>query len=122
MRNSIATLLPLTLGHNMSEAQLALFPQPDYTPELIMDPHSYVYLMASPTDPTLVKIGTTCNLARRQAELGCRVLWYQAGGRHYERWLHRRFASSRLPRTEWFRLDADIAAYFRLRLQGPMAA
>lgn len=106
----------------MRAEQLSLFPEPDYCPELLLDPALWVYLMAHPTDPTLVKVGVTSNLARRRAELGCRAIWGQPGSRRYERYLHRRFAANRLPGTEWFRLDATMAAYFRLRLQGPLAA
>jgi T5orf172 domain len=93
----------------MSSDQLALFE--------IHSCSEWVYLLAHPTDPTLVKIGYTTDLARRLRELrGCRLLWSHEGTRFRERWLHARFVTNRLPGTEWFRLDHQMMAFFGLEL------
>jgi hypothetical protein len=55
----------------------------------------------------MIKIGQTCNLARRMRELRARPLLTLAGGVDLERTLHRRFAGSRMV-GEWFAASPEV--------------
>ncbi|WP_271176947.1 GIY-YIG nuclease family protein [Leifsonia poae] len=59
-----------------------------------------------------VKIGTSGNPRQRIAALPHHeVLAFERGGRMLEQRRHRQFAAHRIPRTEWFEPNDDLAAH-----------
>jgi len=61
-----------------------------------------------------VKIGTTTNLKRRLTAMSQPpdvVMATIPGDRNVERQMHTRFAHLRIDRTEWFRMEPDLAAF-----------
>lgn len=59
-----------------------------------------------------IKIGTSGNPRGRIASLPHdAVLAFERGGRPLEQRRHHQFAEHRIPRTEWFRLNDDLAAH-----------
>lgn len=83
---------------------------------------------------TFIKIGTTVQLTRRLAALSkggnmpegmtvgpVRLLATLPGTDHNEHYLHRRFATWRIPRTEWFYPSDDLWSFIR-GLKGFVAA
>ncbi len=66
-----------------------------------------------------VKIGTSANPRRRVASLAHdEVLAFEQGDRLVEQARHRRFASYRIPRTEWFHQNDELSAHIALISQG----
>jgi len=65
-----------------------------------------------------VKIGYTTHLAARLMALSLRrdsVVLILDGDRRLEAALHTRFASQRIPRTEWFKWDEEIEGFVAQR-------
>lgn len=96
-----------------------LDPIPDPVRRAIIDPSGYVYLIHA--DNGLYKIGSTADPDDRMRTFKLR-LPFDVEYEHLietedrgalERLLHRRFASKRINKGEWFRLDDEDVAYIK---------
>lgn len=135
----IAEPLPLCFAHVLEVVSHAMpqvirtaasaLPQPPSAVRML--PVSCKKLLAANShDPAVyfirngdrVKIGTTQNLRRRTAALSLRpenVLLTVYGGADVERQLHDRFRDLRVGNTEWFRYDAPLTEFIRIRSETP---
>lgn len=66
-----------------------------------------------------IKIGTSANPRRRVASIPHdQVLAFEQGDRLVEQARHHRFASYRIPRTEWFHQNDELSAHIALISRG----